>query len=731
MTKRGKIEADTRTLMQGAKLAISDVFDAIAELVTNADDRYQILKVPGKVVIEVERRRKDSRGILRVRDFADGMTRNVMIEKLGRMGGRVSGLEQGLAVRGTNSRGAKDIAALGDVAFESIAADKRFHRFDISAYFDFSAHDSVPVSDELREQLGLPTGTGTVVTIHLDKNQRIPQHEPFVEQLSRLVSLRDILCNPQRPIILRDLNQNREDILRAPTIDGTERVSERFEVPGYPGATAKLTIKRAHRPFDRENPRFRLGGILVKSRHAVHESSLFDSSLESDMYAQHFFGRLVCEKVDDLWNDYDQRFEEKRDFSPDNPVPVIDPSRKTGLTRTHPFVQALCREVLKRLRPLVEEERKRAESEKVTVENSQTRRRLNELEKAASEFLRDHSAEDDVASDPNRQHLWLRLKRKGYDLQPPYARLVIGQSAAFTFTIMREAYPEFEVGSGVSVETLSNAIHADTSVGALEAHPTREDILRMRFKVTAREESLATGVRVRLNAILVDSPIEVLATEADKYRDITSFTFERRRYSGTCGTKRKKIRLIAPLNQFAEPAVAELKSDSKRLTVPNTVSLNRLPDLGIAVAQFVVQLPDQPIVATVRATALDQKAETEIRVVPDPGSALKIRIEDIDLGNQRYRMRNNVIEIAAKHPSLRRYLGSKADNFVGQDAQHFRVLIAEIVADAVCADIVSRSMDTNPEEYANADWDRFYAEYSEYMTKFLPIAHRIVLPTPT
>jgi hypothetical protein len=55
MTKRGKIEADTRTLMQGAKHAITDVFDAIAELVTNADDRYQILNVSGRIEIEVER----------------------------------------------------------------------------------------------------------------------------------------------------------------------------------------------------------------------------------------------------------------------------------------------------------------------------------------------------------------------------------------------------------------------------------------------------------------------------------------------------------------------------------------------------------------------------------------------------------------------------------------------------------------------------------------------------
>ena len=39
-----KIEADTRTLMQGAKQAISDVYDAITELVTNADDVRAVIR---------------------------------------------------------------------------------------------------------------------------------------------------------------------------------------------------------------------------------------------------------------------------------------------------------------------------------------------------------------------------------------------------------------------------------------------------------------------------------------------------------------------------------------------------------------------------------------------------------------------------------------------------------------------------------------------------------------
>ncbi len=246
--------------------------------------------------------------------------------------------------------------------------------------------------------------------------------------------------------------------------------------------------------------------------------------------------------------------------------------------------------------------------------------------------------------------------------------------------------------------------------------------------MTAIEATATTGVRIRLGRILAESAIEVLATRADRYAHVDSFRFERNRYSGPCGTKRKRIRLVAPLSEFPRPTVITLLSESAKLPVPATVAMAPDSELRVAIADFAIRLPEAELATTVRATAQGKQAVAEVRAVPEAGAALKIRIEDIDLGNQRYRMRNNVVEIAGRHASLRRYLGPAADGFPGQNEEHFRVLVAEIVADAVCADIVSRSADANPESYANADWDRYYAEYSEYMTKFLPIAHRIAVP---
>jgi hypothetical protein len=73
-----RIEVDTRALIQNAKLSIRDVYDAVVELVTNCDDRYQVLRRPGKIEIEVERRKGERPNVFRVRDFADGMTSRVM-----------------------------------------------------------------------------------------------------------------------------------------------------------------------------------------------------------------------------------------------------------------------------------------------------------------------------------------------------------------------------------------------------------------------------------------------------------------------------------------------------------------------------------------------------------------------------------------------------------------------------------------------------------------------------
>ena len=66
------------------------------------------------------------------------MTTDQMNRKLGRIGDRVSGLEAGHAVRGTNLRGAKDIAALGTVTKRCHSVPRSRQRCPASCKMDRS-----------------------------------------------------------------------------------------------------------------------------------------------------------------------------------------------------------------------------------------------------------------------------------------------------------------------------------------------------------------------------------------------------------------------------------------------------------------------------------------------------------------------------------------------------------------------------------------------------------------
>jgi len=716
---------DARYRLQNARLSIRDIFDVIIELVTNSDDRYQVLKIKGRIEIEVQRHRGGKGSILRVRDYADGMSSKVMDEKLQGYGQRVSGLEQGLSVRGTNSRGAKDIAALGRASFESIPGDGYFHRCDI--HHQFTPYQSEKLMAKHRRSLGIAKGTGTLVTVYLDPGVKVPLHDKLVKQVTNLVMLREILCDPNRTIIVRDLNRDRENEVHAPVLDGAEKVKVTIDIPGYPGATAKLIVKRSHKQFESERSRFRIGGILVKASHAVHEATLFDSRLETDPHAAWFYGKLTCSYIDQLLNEYDDANERQEESNPSNPYPIVDPLRKEGLVREHPFVQALFGEALKRLRPLVENEREQAESQKTTVENKETRKRLNKLESAAAKFMEDKQEDDEASRDPNKGDQSTKLKEKGFTLNPPFAQLVCGHSMKVWLNIRQDAFPEFQVGSDVQIKCLTDEISTSKNICGLEPHPTQENVLRAVWRVTAQKVTSATCVRVRIGSIVGEIEIEVFATEADKYGHVTNLQFSRKQYRVTTNNKRKSVVLMAPVSLVPVSSVFELDCSSGDFEITGKRTLEPSKVTRIARCAFYVCTNKRGSTGDLTAKFNGQEATVRLVGIEPKGSGITIKLEDIDLVNQRYRWRSNVLEIATRHPSLSRYLGSRSSGYPGQEKPHFRVLLAEIVADAVCSKIVMNREASGQYQYEDPDWNYFYAKYSKLMTEFLPMAHSLQL----
>ncbi len=729
--KRRPLEVASRRVVQDARLAIRDVYDAIVELVTNADDRYQILGTGGRVEVELGRRGQGKPSILRVRDFADGMTTDQMNRKLGRIGGRVSGMEKGKAVRGTNSRGAKDIAALGKVTFESIPGDGLLHTCRIFPNLEYEADDPHEVTRDARKRVGIREGTGTVVTIEIEPSHRIPKIDTLVPNVARLVRLRDIVWQKKTTIVVRGLRNERDREVGLHRPAGKRRVSTRFTVPGYSGASAKLVIHRARKKFHTTSagPRFRLGGILVKSRHAIHEATLFERSLEWDSHAQWFHGRLTCEAIDDLWNEYDDRQAHGTPHPPENPVPILDPSRKSGLVPDHPFVAALYGRALALLRPLVEEERSREQRERArTVESQKTRKRLDALEKAANRFMEDFSDED-TSRDPKGREKGSQFQIRGYSLSPQYAQALKGHSFKCWLTVRSAAFPEIGEGEPVEVECLTDEIRADATEVPLEPVEAQEGVLRATWSVKALTPTPATGLEARVGPIKAESTIAVLASEAERYSHVTGLQFERKSYR-IRGGSRRTIRLLAPVplaRSAGREFDLELSSDDFRVSGARRLVLSAT--LGIAVCKLrVAVLDDDASPTRVVARLGEHEAETELRPASAAGTGIVIKLEDVDHGALRYRWNKNVLEIGARHPSLKRYLGPKSEQYPGQDELHFRVLLAEVVAEALCARRLQGNIEANPRDFEGIAWDDYYRHFARMMSDFLPKAHGLMAP---
>ena len=730
------VTATRRNLHQNASMAVRDVYDAIVELVTNPDDRYQRLKDtgrldrPGEIHIEVIRARKGQSKIL-IRDFADGMTAEDMDLKLAKMGERVSGLEGGHRVRGTNSRGAKDVAVLGKVSFESIAEDGQFHQCVITGRLKFTLLPSQPVTLSVRKRLGIPKGTGTVVTIDVDKRYPLPQHDTLRQIIPDLVQLQDLLRSPDRRIILRDLTKKREHELHAHVYEGKRLVSETLYVPGFEGVTAKLTIFRSKKRFEGGGPlpvRARRGGILIKSKHAVHQATLFDAALESDPHAQWFYGRLVCDFIDDLCVDWDERFHKDLPPTTENPILILDPNRKAGLTREHPFVKSLFGEALRKLRPLVDQERRSAEGQRTALESKATRGRLDKLEKAAMAFM-DEQEEVEVSTDPSDPVAGSPFRERGYSLSPPFTKMVKGHSRKYWLNVHQARFPAVELGETVQIRALSQDISVP-QFSILEKHANQAGVLQALFSIKAEVATPATGLQVRVGPIVTDATLEVVESEADLYADVTELKFKRKRYTIRSDNGRKHVQVFAPIEQVPEPRRLEVTIDRAGLKVVGECKLVPKPRFGVAVADFRLKTngATEGRTFSVRASLGESVAETQVVVEAPPGAGISIKFEEIDLENQRYQWIGNVIEIAALHPSLRRYLGSKAEGFKGQDDKHFCVLLAEIVADAVCSETLRHKIKQAPFDWEGQDWDSYYMEWSKLLTKFLPTAHEIVVP---
>lgn len=725
-SKHGHVTYGSRAFHQDATEAMGgDIVRALIETITNSDDAYG--NKTGKIRVEIEHRRGPWKVI--TRDRAIGMSASCLEEAIAYLGGRTSGFEVGANVRGNLGRGAKDIAAFGQVEFESIH-NNEYARLDLGPDGKYTLSPSQKVTLEDRDRLSIPRANGTIVTIHVNENIRCPQHAKLVEKLSKYYQLRDIMADANREVVLVDLNKNISDTLRfsfpsLPIVLETDLL-----IDGYPDAKARLTIFRnAERYDDPPSDPLRPAGVLIKGRRAIYENTLF--RFETNPFAGWFSGRLECSYIDDLAREYDRKLLAGEIQNELNPIPLIT-RRRDGLQKAHPFYKALATAVEIQLSPLIAEEEKKSR-EQISTESTRLRKMLDglgrDLSKLIDEDLREIDEEGLIGSGVTGQNLPpIKLIPEEVILylgeEKTVSVMVVPELCGCEVIVQCEPAGVVEIIDGTSVPLAPHKKRPDLLMGQIHLRPLLED--QTLLTVKCRNYSAVALIEVRPERDIVEvgvQPVEHFQFERDNYR--------------IAWTRKKTIRLFAPLTIIAEHGTkgSVFSSDPGIVIRKGEVKFSLDEEVEQYVAEVNVEARTLSSQASLTAKLGDLTAICKVVVTKEEeGPSIEIRIVDEEAGHYRAIVEQEgsqtIIKVMGRHPIMKRYRGPVRPNttppdYSGDDLPTTQLLVAEIVADQVVRMILEKKFSTLANEQIDAA--RLYNEHYKYMMKYLPRCHKALL----
>jgi len=722
------VEVDLRHLKMQSALTIRSVVDALVELITNSDDAYGTDK--GKIVVEVTRRRGETVGEVLVKDRAGGMTVQEMNQKILRYG--AFGASE--KARGFMGRGAKDIVALGIAAFESIK-DGKVHCVQISPEFDAKVMKSIRATQKDYEEFGIKPGKGGVrVTLQVSKAGKVPQHETLLRDLQRHYALRDILR--RREVRLCDGRRGREEVVTytQPAGEMVMEESHSFDPP-YEGAKARLILFQSPVELSTDLSE----GIIVCDEKAVHEVTRLAPDLDQDPIGRRFFGRLECEHIRKLQLEYES-FRSRSETPPDwNSVDIVDPNRRTGLDRSdHPFVkklfswaEALLRKEVDRLRA---EERRESQAQPT----DETKRRLKELSRVVADHLKERI--EGEALGPRTPEEASALFQEGVLLNPQFEKLQVGEKRQLAYTVV--SFGDADDPKKVTVSHDVDAIRVTPERPSLRRQRRDPERLTAYFEVEGIKPCPLVTLTVQYGSDLilpVSRHLEVVETE-DPYKHFPyGVAFEKQRYTVHHNGQRT-LRFVAKGRKYrkvdwTETTLLESSDPDSVVILRGNIPKVEVIDHDIwrgdvlvkgygvgkhATISLSVPTTDGKEITTARVEVSeleeDPEVGVEIVIVPESGGQWRASWD---------KSRRNRLNIYGGHPVLSRYRGTEQDGFPGEKQAHFKVLIAEIVAEKVVQRILEQRIEANPRMYEEPN--KLFFAYSEELTAFLPMAHRIML----
>jgi len=420
-----KLYIEHRVAEQQARATIkNNPVLALVELVTNSDDSCKRLvnkgfKADGRIIIEFVRKRHGS--IIRAIDYAEGFDEKKMDERVGGYGGDTSEFTEKEVGRGYWGRGLKEaMIAMGFGRVESIKDD--YLNECTLEHLDYKRNYPVKITKKKRNELGIKEN-GTIVTLKaINEGIRIPQFETLKHSLEYFYSLRDIMSNGLREVVLIEKDSRnkikRQEKLAYILPKGNMYSRKTVLLPEFSDAKIELEMYRATEAlsgYEDEGP-LRENGLLIRSKGAILDITL-TRKFEGNDYASRIFGHVTCDYIDYL-------LRVKKE-------PIIRADR-AGMDWTHSFSKALESSLIKEISIYVKDEEEKTKESERRIESEKTRKRyessLPELNKIAKEELGKEEGEGEGEGEGYTQI----LPPNGFDFMPDYVQIVVDKESTLT-----------------------------------------------------------------------------------------------------------------------------------------------------------------------------------------------------------------------------------------------------------------------------------------------------------
>ena len=295
----------------------------------------------------------DWRWEVRCRDDGIGINAAAVDRRLGALGELP---EHDGAQRGLFGRGLRDVwLAQGAGRIEGARDGRRVE----SWFFPAAGDDPYAYVHVRDEGAGEDVGAHTLVSVPLAVG-RLPADGRLRTLVCQLVQLRPVLCDRARELVLT-LPSGSIQVARFPPPEPDSERPLLFDdvVSVSDGIDARVTVRRSALALSAGMSRAtRLGGLVVRSGRAAHESTL--ASHEGRPGTRQLYGEVRCDALETL---------QRAALDSRRPQVVVRVDR-SGLNDTHPVVRALYAAIDKVLAPIVADEERRQSARSIRPTNA-------------------------------------------------------------------------------------------------------------------------------------------------------------------------------------------------------------------------------------------------------------------------------------------------------------------------------------------------------------------------